>query len=467
MEIHLKTVEKLKYGRTMSLRISENANKNYLCKIVELKGLRKHSNADKLQVVTVDFQNVITGMDAKDGDIYVYFPLECAINKDFLSWSNSFEDKEMNSDKEVKGFFNKHGRVRAIKLRGEPSQGYIIPVGVLQQWLQYTTGDFTDKGSEPKGVGTEFDYWDDIKICEKYIPRTQIRGEQRQKQAKIPRISRLVENQFRLHNDTENLRKNVDKLNPVDYIGIHYKKHGTSFVVGNILVKRKLSWVEKLLKRFKINIEDTEYDYVYSSRKVVKNEFETRNAGDYYGYDLWKDIKDEIKDKIPKGYTLYGECLGYTKDGGWIQKDYDYGCKPSENKIYIYRITVTNTDGFVIELDDRQIYDFCEKYGLNYKDTFLDYGKVMDIYPELDILNNLSTWKESFIKRLEQDYNEKDCYMCKTKVPEEGIVVRKQSLFGYEAYKLKSFRFFEKETKELDNGTVDIESQQTEENAGN
>ena len=47
--------------------------------------------------------------------------------------------------------------------------------------------------------------------------------------------------------------------------------------------------------------------------------------------------------------------------------------------------------------------------------------------------------------------------MCTNKVPEEGIVVRKESLFSCDAYKLKSFRFFEKESSDLDAGVVDIE----------
>lgn len=81
----------------MTLKISEKANPNYLAKVVRLINLRKHSNADKLQVITIDGNNVITGLEASDGDVYVYFPLEAAINKDFLSYSNSFEDKTLNS----------------------------------------------------------------------------------------------------------------------------------------------------------------------------------------------------------------------------------------------------------------------------------------------------------------------------------------------------------------------------------
>jgi hypothetical protein len=45
------------------------------------------------------------------------------------------------------------------------------------------------------------------------------------------------------------------------------------------------------------------------------------------------------------------------------------------------------------------------------------------------------------------------------KVPREGIVVRKEHQFEFEPYKLKSFRFLEFETKQLDAGEADMESE--------
>lgn len=437
---------------------------NYRAKIVQLKNIRKHSNADKLQCVTIDFQTVITGMDAKDGDIYIYFPLECAINKEYLSWSNSFSSPDMNEDKTKKGFFDKNGRVRAVRLRGEPSQGYIIPYADLFDWVYKEKAQFNAEAVTydiENLIGTEFDSFNDIIICQKYVPKSnKSSNEPKEKRGRDPKISRLVENQFRLHNDTENLRKNIHKLELEDYISIHYKKHGTSWVVGNILVNKQLKWYEKLAKKIGFNIVDKEYDYVYSSRKVVKNEFETKGNLGYYGEDLWADIKEEVKDKIPKGFTLYGEAVGFTKEGKAIQKDYDYGCKPFEMKIYVYKISVVNQDGFTIYLDDKQISEFCEKYGLNYKETFFWDGKVFQLLSELEktgIKYTKENWREKLIYYLESKYNEKDCYLCVNKVPEEGIVVRKNSLFSYEAYKLKSFRFLQKETEELDKGEVNIE----------
>jgi len=67
-------------------------------------------------------------------------------------------------------------------------------------------------------------------------------------------------------------------------------------------------------------------------------------------------------------------------------------------------------------------------------------------------------WRCQFIEEAAKKFTDKDCYLCNNKVPEEGMVLRKESLFGFESYKLKSFRFLEYETAMLDEGKVDMES---------
>lgn len=441
------------------LNKSKDYNENYTAKIVRLGVPRKHSDADRLLCWNIDFQNVITNLDYKEGDVVVYFPLESAINTSLISYIDGFQDNTQNKNTEVKGYFNKYARVRAVKLRGEHSQGFILPMNVVNKWISLASGLMVAPISD-KNIEEEFDSFNDVVICKKYVPKnTHVGLGSGVKQQKSVRISRLVENQFKLHNDTSNLRRNSHMIGPDDIIGIHYKKHGTSWVVGNVLTKKKLSWIERILDKFNISVVKEIYDIIYSSRKVVKNEFETINSQHYYKTDVWADVKDTVKDIIPKGWTLYGEYLGYTKNGTAIQGKYDYGCKQGEGKIYVYRITITNVDGYSIELDDLQIKQFCEGYGLNYSDTFIYYGKAKDVYPDLEIEEH---WHENFIGRLEVDYNNKDCYMCINKLPEEGIVVRKQNTFEYEAYKLKSARFLEHETKELDKEIIDIESLEEE-----
>lgn len=49
--------------------------------------------------------------------------------------------------------------------------------------------------------------------------------------------------------------------------------------------------------------------------------------------------------------------------------------------------------------------------------------------------------------------------LCNNNVPEEGIVLRRE-VNGIDVYKLKSINFLEKESKMLDRGEIDIESNQ-------
>lgn len=424
------------------LKINPQSNPNYLAKLVQLKNVAKHPNADKLQTVIIDFQTVVTGMDAKDGDLYIYFPLECQINPNFLAETNSYRRAELNKDKEQAGFFEDKGRVRAVKLRGVPSMGYMVPAQLVADFCKTSfTSDDIDK---------EFDTVNEILMLQKYIVPVKV-NLSTLRSSKKPKVSRLIDGQVKLHVDTEQLRKNLFKFNLNDEISVTYKMHGSSGWCANVQVKSKLKMYEKLFEKLGMNIVDTEYDIVYGSRKVVKNGDEKETKNHFYGYDLWGEVVEGIKDRIPKGYTLYYEIVGFTKDGGAIQTGYDYGCKDKEHEVYIYRITFTNADGISNELSTTQIHEFCSHY--NFKTVPLLFkGTVQEL-----ILGQEDSYRDHMLQLLETKYTEKRCYMCANNVPEEGCVVRRESMFYFEAYKLKSFAFLEQESKALDEETVDLE----------
>jgi hypothetical protein len=441
----------------MKISISPKANPNYLAKVVKLTNLRPHPNADRLQITTIDGNNVITGLNAQVGDLYVYFPLESAINKEYLAHGNSFEDKTLNDNKEVKGFFHKTGRVRACRLRSIPSEGYIAPVDSIYQWLN---NGFTFSDDD---IGKEFDTIGDIKICEKYVSVTQRQKSEKvnKNQKKIVREPKVCENQFRFHLSTNQLKKEIYKVNPEDYISITKKLHGTSWVAAKLLCNKRLTWFEKLLKRVGIKIQDTHYDLLWASRRVLKNGFlEVGNKDHYYSYDLWEDIAKSLESSIQDSISLYGEAVGYTKTGGYIQDKYDYGCKPGTFKTYIYRITTTTPSGNVYEFSHNQVKEYCERYGLTMVPE-LYYGKAKDLYPEIPTDNH---WHQNFLDKLMENYLEKDCNICSNKVPDEGICLRRD-IFDIDVYKLKSFKFFEYETKQLDKGVVDMETEESVEDA--
>lgn len=439
----------------MTITISQNANTNYLAKVVQLNNLRKHENADRLKCVAIDGNNVITGLDAIEGKLYIYFPLECSINSQYLSWSNSYEKKELNVDKEVKGFFGHSGRVRAIRLRGERSEGYIVPVSNISTWAnQITDGKFEFTEDH---VDQEFDTINGLKLCEKYVNSLQLKKlkESKNNTKKTVKESKLIDNQFRLHIDTVALRKSQYEINPNDLISITNKLHGTSFVVSSVLCKKKLNLIEKVLKKLGVNIVDTHYDLVYSSRKVVKNKDMGEEKQHFYGYDLWGDIAQNLKEYLTEGLSFYGEAVGYTKNGAYIQNQYDYGCDPGKFETYIYRITFTNASGKVFEFSTQQLKDYCNKFGIKHVPEFY-YGRARDLF-DIPVDDN---WNEIFVKKLSDKYLEMDCDICVNKVPAEGIVLRRETS-DINVYKHKSFRFFEHETKQLDSGEIDLETQES------
>ena len=445
----------------MKLSIKENST-NYVCTVVEIKDLFPIEGADKIQRCVVNGNDVVVSKDVKLGDKMLYFVSGTRLNEDYCRYNNLLDKAESNNDTTKKGFIShKQFRVKAIRLRGIVSDGMLMPLESLgfddNAW---------DSDLKP---GDEFTDINGISICEKYFVPCRNSNPGGKAPAKQPKISRLVENQFFLHNDTDNLRKNIHKLDANDIISIHYKKHGTSAVFGNVLVKKNLKWFEKLAKKLGVNIVDTHYDIVYSSRKVVKNEYLNPNQdGGYYSEDIWGVVAKEISHLIPKNWTLYGEILGYTPSGAYIQDGFDYGCQKGEHKFYVYKISVVNPDGQVIYLTDKQIQEWCEKVGLLFKDTFIYYGNIDNLFEskefqDWDVLvrdKTRDSWKETLLVFLEFKYNEKDCRMCVNKVPEEGIILRIEKLEHYEAYKLKSKRFILGESEAQEKGQENLEDNQ-------
>lgn len=53
--------------------------------ITTLKGLRKHSNADRLQCVEVFGQNVIVDLSYKDGQRVVFFPSDGQLSEEYAN----------------------------------------------------------------------------------------------------------------------------------------------------------------------------------------------------------------------------------------------------------------------------------------------------------------------------------------------------------------------------------------------
>lgn len=453
----------------MKLTKSKNANVNYLAKIVDIQSFRPHSNPEvtRLKCCTIDGFNIITGIDSQPG-LYVYFPTACCINPTLLNYCNLYRRKELNSNSEKTGMFEDNGRVKAIRLKGELSEGFILPIIEFQNYIMSVTNQEIDIEVE-----TEFDivehegktFWVNKKYIPKYTATPGTPGSKGKKEKTPKGISKIIDGQFRFHYSTILIKKCPHVIQPNDLISITEKIHGTSGISARVLCKQELNWKQKIAK-WLTGEEFGVYDYLYSSRTVIKNGFYNKNVTPgFYGVDVWAEADKIVRPCLQRGMSCYYEIVGYLPNGGCIQKNYDYGCvPPKENepytqekhfKVRIYRVTLTNVDGIVHEFSAREVQQWCKQVGLTPVTEYY-YGYAKDLYPDL---NPSEHWAENFMARLANDKNfnmEMNSPSCNNKVPHEGIVIKIENMKS-EAFKLKCFAFLDKEGKELDKGETNIE----------
>jgi hypothetical protein len=399
------------------LKKSERHNPNYLAKVVKLGKPAQHPNAERLLGWIIDGNRVWTdNINYTEGDIVVYFPLECQINSLILSQLNLYSNSDINHDKTQKGFFDKNGRVRAIRLRGEPSEGFILKTnvfleGTLPLMSEQAEYDYRLKKIN-ESVGEEFDNYDDIWICRKYVP-TKTQGKPKSEKSPNKLKDVLIDNQFRFHYDTEQMKKHLDRITPDTIITITNKIHGTSGITANLLIKKKEHPIVKYLKNtwdiencflsvylllvllfsifsksiawtiwflyfphvvlsiFNKKYYDfmheklsgsnrTEYSIFTASRRVIKSVGETfkPDHNGFYNFDIWKHVTDLYKPYINCGITLYYEIVGYLPDGKMIQKGYDYGCKDGSKEVWSGKTPKFN---FQIGNGDNEFYSQYEE----------------------------------------------------------------------------------------------------------
>lgn len=432
-----------------TLQIEAPVNPNYCATVVGLKQFVDLDNCDNVKSALIFGNSVIVSKSSQEGDLGLFFPVEVQLSPEFLGQNNLFRKAEWgNAKADEKGFFEQHGRVKAVKFRGHKSEGFFIPLSSLSYL----------SGLPLLTVGASFDKFGEHEICRKYVVKTGHKGAST-KQARQPRLEdSIVDNQFRFHFDTENLRRNVYKIQPNDYISITDKWHGTSVVIGKVLTRRNLNFIERAARKLGIRVQDSAYGLVYSSRRVIKAvNGQEKAANHYYSEDIWGIVAREVEDKIPNGFTLYGEIVGYTPEGSPIQTGYHYGCEVGGHKFLVYRVTLTTLDGQVVELAWPQMKEFCVKYGVDHvKEMY--YGKAQNISENMPPQEQ--HWHENFLARLQQQYSrDQDCPYNED-MPAEGVVLRVDRLNDCAAYKLKNFRFLEHESKMLDRGTVDIETEE-------
>lgn len=474
------------------LKTGENANPNYLATICKIESTLPVVGADRLAKTVINGYDIVISKDMKPGDIVVYIPVESSICDEFLSKNNLYElscyEKNTNHDEieklkvlleaankeesqkisnEIKskcGFFNKHGRVRMIKLRGQYSMGYIIP------WETFINTFGLELDPE---IGYKFNMVNDIEFCTKYIPFTELKpnnhvgtGSGNKRNKKLKKFDKLIPGTFEFHYDTKQLGQYMDVLEPLDSVCVTTKLHGTSGIFSKLPIRRELSIFDKIKKFFGIKVREIEMGNIYSSRKVIKNQYINQGVSSgFYNMDVWGEVNKMIEPFLNDNMTIYGEIVGYVPGTRTcIQKnpDHDYGCKPGEWKFMPYRI---NENGH--EWEVKQVILWTQNMIAKHSELrnnlmpmdLLYCGLVKDMYPAINY--NDENWRNEFIECIKNDKDrfgmELDEPLCKNKVPREGIVIRINGDKLNRAWKVKTMRHYGIEAEQHDKGEVDME----------
>lgn len=472
---------------------NERFIQEYCATIVQINEVKPIEGSDFLGMTLVNgFPIVVRKDQVKEGDVMIYCPIETQLSHNFLKINNLYElnrrhwnsnyaevenlinDGKTEEAKSKVGFFNKHGRVKLIRLRGQASMGYLI---TIREMVNYC--DKLSRFKFEDHIGEDFNEVNGEEFIKVYIPPVK-EGTPRvsrdgRRNKKLQKVSRMIPGEFSFHYDTQQLNRSMDRFEPDTQVDISVKIHGTSICVGNVLVKKPKEFKNKLINKIHSMLPlkwqkiEQDYDVVYSSRTVIKNEDLNPDKGTgYYSSDIWGEYGKMLKPYIPQGMEIFGEIFGYeTGTSRMIQKGYDYGCKVGENRLMIYRIRTKNEDGTHKEWNMQEISDWVkglirvlENDGIENKliNTPLLYsGTLKDLYPEISTETH---WRENVLEALKNEkrfFMEMDEPMNITKMPREGIVIRIQDDPVAEAFKLKCIKFLEKEAKNIDKGEVDME----------
>ena len=466
--------------------------------VTELKNVRPHSNADRLQLGDCFGNTVCVNLDYYEGQVGVYFPTDGQLSVEFATQNNLLRLKDENGNN-IGGYMDPDKRnVKAIKLRGEKSDGLFLPLSCLD----YCYPDIKGGAVNMLNVGDRIDVCNGHEICKKYIPRGNKRNSNAGGTSRTRKHKVAVAPLFSEHADTEQLAYNLSAFRPGDEIEITLKMHGTSQRTGYLPVLKgfKKSIRDRIFRREGTPVYD--WGYVSGTRRTVLEDFE----GGFYGSNEFRENHAKFfEGKLWKGETVYYEVVGFTTNGTPIMgvcnnkklndKDFvkrygetttfSYGCDPDgchgtellkmiipndeneETKIirepqsdfYVYRMTMTNEDGDVVEYTPDFMRYRCEQMGVKTVPVFakgkitmsglinlIDYRVEEDfIIAEGDETREGDPFSyeylpdESVKKAAEIFYDGPDP-IGKTHI-REGVVVRIVNRPKFTAYKHKNFEF--------------------------
>lgn len=226
--------------------------------------------------------------------------------------------------------------------------------------------------------------------------------------------------------------------------------HGTSQRTAYLPVLKgyKRTIWDKLFGREGTPIYD--WGYVSGTRRTVLDDWD----GGFYGSNAFrKQHHDKFVGKLHKGEEVYYEITSYTDNGTPIMSncsvpkeyqniygdtmEFSYGCSPDgsdapQSDLYVYRMTMTNEDGNIVEYSPDFMRYRCEQMGVKCVPEF-----VHVVLPDASYFDENHPVGE-YVKEMAEQYYDGPDPIGKTHV-REGVVVRIINRPKFCAYKHKNF----------------------------
>lgn len=430
--------------------------------ITTLKNVRPHTNANKLLLGTCFGNTVCVSLNYYEGMLGVYFPCDLQLSEEFCRVHDLVRRKNPETGEYEGGYMDPNKRnVKTIKLRGEPSDGLFMPLSCLD----YCFSD--GNAANHLSIGDTIDVVNGHEICQKYIPRSNKRNSGNRSEGNHTRKKKVpIAPLFAEHADTEQLPYNLSAFKEGDQIEITLKMHGTSQRTGYLPVlsgytgpqwamitikhPKIFKWLQKKANNAITPIYD--WGYVSGTRRTVLENFE----GGYYGSNKFREKHSKFfEGKLQKGEEIFYEVVGFTHTGTPIMADcsnkkvndknflkqygeittFSYGCEPGQSDIYVYRMTMTNEDGFVIEYSPDFMRYRCEQMGVKTVPVLWQ-GTVR----VTDDWNDAGYTAGEYIQNIAEQFYDGPDPIGKTHV-REGVVVRILNRPKFCAYKHKNISF--------------------------
>jgi len=422
-------------------------SKNYAPQVIRVPAPFALPNADRLVGLGIQGFTVITQKDGDihEGDLAVFFPAEAQLSEKLAAGANLFRHNDLNDDQTQKGYLEDNRRVRALKLRGTVSNGLLLPVAEVERIFKVSG----------LAEGDIFDHINGAEVSRKYRLKEPAPRNAREKATMKKAFKRVDEKLFPVHIETDQYLRNEQMLSDDDVLIVSQKLHGTSIRLGNIPVRRRLKWHERALKKLGVRIVEQEHDLIAGSRQVTKDP-RSLTQNHFYKTDIWTRKLLEVQDRIPVGFIIYGELVGWTPDGAPIQKGHTYRVAKGESELFVYRVAMISDAGDLYDLSWDQVRMFCGEHGFQHvAELWRGFKKDFDpaAFSEKDFFR-------TFTKTPGLAYSDQPVPLSPDSTgADEGVAIRVERGGRVPLlFKIKNDSHYLYETAQLDAGEVDMES---------